>query len=385
MSLDDLGLDESFSTQYIASDSWPNPAEKPETVQPSSLDIVDTSRISKRAGVVSKQTTKGSKRYFCTYCPAHLRPGFVRRSDWKKHETLEHEPGKLYVCAHSKDASEPCLKWYYSGKPLRDHHNAVHGVRGCHRNCSAIRESRKVVFACGFKGCDEIFVEDKNNGRDSWYDRCKHVADHFEDDAIVDDWDYSQVIMNLLRQPILCSLWRSAFKECDRDRGITPMRTYRWDPLSTEPLRNLLETTAYKHADMQLDLHQNAIQFIEDLHNHAELPFANVDVDATQLSNYTPLDLASTLDEYFDHKTGAMDQFSLPNEEDLYASSLKPVFDPLFHPSTATPPHALRGGSRKHVKSFTPERANTAELTSSVQRLTAELLRGPGVWYEESF
>lgn len=227
-------------------------------------------------------------KYYCTYCAPAKHVSFKRRSDWKKHETLKHEPGKLYTCAHSKDPHDPCSERFHSPKTVQEHHASVHERRGCTKQCSASRVSHKVVFACGFRGCHRIFLTQPSKDVDVWDERCKHVGEHFELGADVKDWQYSRMILNLLQQETLCSLWDSIASQSNRAKGLSHVAEYRWNRACTERFCNLLETTLWKHMDGRLSLHLNAVTFLGKLYQEAELILPTVSGPARSSSANVP-------------------------------------------------------------------------------------------------
>lgn len=50
----------------------------------------------------------------------------------------------------------------------------------------------RIMFGCGFADC-EILLK-------GWDARCNHVGQHMKDGSKVEEWDYSNVIRNLIRQ-----------------------------------------------------------------------------------------------------------------------------------------------------------------------------------------
>lgn len=356
MSLDNFDINEQIAIAETNT-ADPDSSRSQETNSVHSQPREAISALMSTSTTGTKSTTqvqpgKGSKRYFCTYCPADSRPGFVRRSDWKKHETFDHESGKLFFCAHSRDAQEPCRKWWYSAKSIQNHHAEIHQRQGCTRRCSAIRESRKTVFACGFTGCEAVFVDDPNHNKDAWNERCRHVADHFENpEADVSDWDYSTMFMNLLRQPLLLALWTQIFAECDREYGISTPHVYRWDHAATETVRGNLETASYKDKHRDLDPHQSATRFLREIHRLAD----HVPTDtepAFEPAGPVLFDASQTHSDGFEHHTlnsgSYQDQLSpgfltfldSPSFNQVFAQPLQPARSPQQYPST--PPRISR-------------------------------------------
>jgi hypothetical protein len=56
------------------------------------------------------------------------------------------------------------------------------------------------VFGCGFDKCKEVSI--------GWDERCDHVAKHMKNGATMDQWKYSNVIRNLIRQEALHDTWK---------------------------------------------------------------------------------------------------------------------------------------------------------------------------------
>jgi hypothetical protein len=88
----------------------------------------------------------------------------------------------------------------------------------------------KRIFACGFSGCKELLMS-----RD---DRFQHVANHMEKQgAKRDQWRYSRVICNLLRQPEIKQAWKSFTSD---HLGMENL-FFSWNPSTSRRLRQKLE------------------------------------------------------------------------------------------------------------------------------------------------
>ena len=176
-----------------------------------------------------QEATKAAKLYWCTICED--RHPYKNISDWRKHERGHVE---TYVCmlTGSVDTTQGRVKCSLCGmlnpseKHLGEHNTQVcgQGVLGsfsCKRRADLVQHLRKYhnvleraqgeavadkwkettkkqAWSCGF--CAELFH--------TFGDRLKHIATHFERGQTLDEWDITQVIEGLLKQPEMINVWR---------------------------------------------------------------------------------------------------------------------------------------------------------------------------------
>jgi len=165
------------------------------------------------------------KPFFCTYCAElGLTTTFGRKRDWKVHELEFHNAGREWPCC-------ACSSVFDRFKDFDKHFKNAHPET----NRPAIADfgvqlQPKQVFACGFSGCRELLT--------SLNDRFQHVAHHMEKrDAKRNQWHYSIVILNLLRQPGIKREWKTFL---DQHSG-TENLVFSWNPRSSRKLRQKLE------------------------------------------------------------------------------------------------------------------------------------------------
>ncbi|KAF2100445.1 hypothetical protein NA57DRAFT_74054 [Rhizodiscina lignyota] len=138
-------------------------------------------------------------RLWCTFNPQCHPGGFGRTCDWKRHEEHKHETGQLVTCTD-------CGSAFLRKTVFERHHASEH--RGCRNTCSTTTQLHKKAYACGFRGCSEVFIGGLSEGKGSpWYKRCQHVHAHMVDGKTTADWSYNRVIRNLLRQPNIVHRW----------------------------------------------------------------------------------------------------------------------------------------------------------------------------------
>lgn len=117
------------------------------------------------------------------------------------------------------------------------------------------------VFGCGFDKCKEVSI--------GWDERCDHVAKHMKNGATFEQWKYSNVIRNLIRQEALHDTWKELV--AGLDERLRESRSHiSWCPDNTRILRQKLQccdlrpsredvliTAMSLRADIQLDsVHQ---------------------------------------------------------------------------------------------------------------------------------
>ncbi len=176
----------------------------------------------------SQGATKATNLYWCTICKDPH--SYKNYSDWRKHEK-EHvetyvcmlgnpidETGRRVKCrlCGGLDPSEEHLGTHNTqicgqGVPgsfsckRRDHMvrhlNRRHNVQGKARGEAVADKwketTKKQAWSCGF--CIHVF--------DTFGDRLKHIAKHFECGQTLDEWDTLNVIEGLLLQPGMIRVW----------------------------------------------------------------------------------------------------------------------------------------------------------------------------------
>lgn len=166
---------------------------------------------------------------FCTYCAeTNVLKTFKAKSDWKKHEMRMHETGEdwpcpVLGCGQVHDRQKDFIKHhsrYHSGRPLP----LVSDMR--------VRLLSRKVFGCGFDRCKEVSF--------GWDERCDHVAKHMKNGATPEQWRYSNVIRNLLRQEALHETWKSIWANLS-ERLRDGRSHITWSPENTRVLRQKLQ------------------------------------------------------------------------------------------------------------------------------------------------
>jgi hypothetical protein len=139
------------------------------------------------------ETVESKSFYFCTTCDTSFDDG----KSWREHEYETHERQFFWSCPASG-----CGKRIVTcSTDFEKHHEEAHGCENCSHAYGVKRPfPSKRAWGCGFDNCQETF--------NSWDLRCDHVATHFEDMVDDDDkeshlnqWKYSNMVRNLLRQP----------------------------------------------------------------------------------------------------------------------------------------------------------------------------------------
>ena len=169
---------------------------------PRSSDVL--SKISKQAQItsdsqsgqqasnktISQKLTPGSHTYFCTYSCSSK--GFVKRSDWKSHETQYHDPQVEFTCTLCN------IPAFRLEKRFTQHHGSNHGCKPCHHaaGCKHTLPVKR-AWGCGF--CGQCLT--------TWDARAKHIAAHFEAGINVSAWEHRLVMRGLLRQPAVVKEW----------------------------------------------------------------------------------------------------------------------------------------------------------------------------------
>lgn len=166
---------------------------------------------------------------FCTYC-AELKSQktFKAKSDWKKHEMRMHETGEDWPCIVNG-----CNRIFDRQKDFIKHHQRYHSGRPLPSLTDiGITLLPRRVFGCGFDKCKEVSI--------GWDERCDHVAKHMKNGATFDQWKYSNVIRNLIRQEALHDTWKEIVA-CLDERLRESRSQISWCPDNTRILRQKLQ------------------------------------------------------------------------------------------------------------------------------------------------
>ncbi|KAF2264101.1 hypothetical protein CC78DRAFT_544465 [Lojkania enalia] len=177
----------------------------------------------------SSQSQAGESYMFCTYCAeSKVQKTFKAKSDWKKHEMRMHETGEDWPCnVHG------CNRVFDRQKDFLKHHQRYHSGRPLPSITDiGIRLLPRRVFGCGFDKCKEVSI--------GWDERCDHVAKHMKNGATFEQWKYSNVLRNLIRQEALHDTWKELVASLD-DRLKESRSQISWCPDNTRTLRQKLQ------------------------------------------------------------------------------------------------------------------------------------------------
>lgn len=175
------------------------------------------------------QSQSGEPYMFCTYCAEQkTQKTFKAKSDWKKHEMRMHETGEDWQCiVHG------CNRIFDRQKDFIKHHQRYHSGRPLPSLTDiGITLLPRRVFGCGFAKCKEVSI--------GWDERCDHVAKHMKNGATFDQWKYSNVIRNLIRQEALHDTWKELLN-CLDERLRESRSQISWCPDNTRTLRQKLQ------------------------------------------------------------------------------------------------------------------------------------------------
>lgn len=175
------------------------------------------------------QSQSGEPYMFCTYCAeSKLQKTFKAKSDWKKHEMRMHETGEDWQCVVLG-----CSRIFDRQKDFIKHHQRYHSGRPLPSLTDiGITLLPRRVFGCGFDKCKEVSI--------GWDERCDHVAKHMKNGATYDQWKYSNVIRNLIRQEALHDTWKELIG-CLDERLRESRSQISWCPDNSRILRQKLQ------------------------------------------------------------------------------------------------------------------------------------------------
>jgi hypothetical protein len=178
------------------------------------------------------ETVESKSFYFCTTCDT----SFDDSKSWREHEYETHERQYFWSCP-----APGCSKRIVTcSADFEKHHEEAHGCENCSHAYGVKRPfPSKRAWGCGFDNCQETF--------NSWDLRCDHVATHFEEMADDDDkeshlnqWKYSNMIRNLLRQPDVNDAYDREMTKLHGDDKVFWPRM-KWQADSSTDLRRRLE------------------------------------------------------------------------------------------------------------------------------------------------
>lgn len=166
---------------------------------------------------------------FCTYCAEQKTlKTFKAKSDWKKHEARMHETGEDWACIFNG-----CRRVFDRQKDFIKHYQRYHSGRPLPSLTDiGISLLPRRVFGCGFDKCKEVSI--------GWDERCDHVAKHMKNGATSEQWKYSNVIRNLIRQESLHETWKEIIA-CLDERLKESRAQISWCPDNTRVLRQKLQ------------------------------------------------------------------------------------------------------------------------------------------------
>ncbi|KAL6711091.1 hypothetical protein ACN47E_006966 [Coniothyrium glycines] len=175
------------------------------------------------------QNPSGEPYMFCTYCAEQkTSKTFKAKSDWKKHEMRMHETGEDWPCIVIG-----CNRIFDRQKDFIKHHQRYHSGRPLPSLTDiGITLLPRRVFGCGFDKCKEVSI--------GWDERCDHVAKHMKNGTTADQWKYSNVIRNLIRQEALHDTWKELIG-CLDERLRESRSQISWCPDNSRILRQKLQ------------------------------------------------------------------------------------------------------------------------------------------------
>lgn len=296
------------------------------------------STASSRLSTISTTSTPAPKNFACTFCDKALKS----KPYWKSHEEEFHEQRLTWRCPD-------CEQIFHAGKRFREHHTKLH-VRqnypssrfkanisqGC-EHCKQPRESGqptsrkaspcvkkyeivmhdKDAWGCGF--CASLLT--------TWEERCEHIALHFEEKG-GSKWNFTNVILGLLKQPELSSAWNQMMLDRHGDESNWP--SLAWESKKCNRLRYKLET---KWDTRVFDIEK----LVQDTYDLAEIEVKDVVEPTTEVTPEAP--------ESVDNSQGEIVEFKLESSDFMTDNRL--------HSSHGLPPdnrlHSSHGLPSEHM------------------------------------
>jgi hypothetical protein len=167
-------------------------------------------------------------RIACTRCEKT----FGKKGDWIRHEREFHERWQTWRCQEQE-----CAKIYYSEYLFVRHHNNAHKCLDCsharnsvnsHAKLAVTNNRKRRFWACGY--CKTVFRD--------FYERCDHIAGHYEKGKTKSDWDNTMVFLALLQQNCWVENWVSFVAS---KHGVHSWPYFHWDQEATAHLLESLE------------------------------------------------------------------------------------------------------------------------------------------------
>lgn len=184
----------------------------------------------------------GNGNYWCPYCQKAA-GFFVKPSDMWKHVNQFHETFQQWECRHPG-----CMLRFCHKADFVKHHKALH--QGCRGYCWAAYPFEIKVVACGIDGCQRVFYGDGPEGKpgNAVFDGRQHIADHMKPDQMergrqTNEWSYSTMMRNLLRQPDIAAEWERVL-EMEGFHTLYQPR-FEWTQNNPDLLRYQLQTRVF--------------------------------------------------------------------------------------------------------------------------------------------
>jgi len=218
----------------------------------------------------------GEPYMFCTYCAEQKSlKTFKAKSDWKKHEMRMHETGEDWPCIVLG-----CNRIFDRQKDFVKHHQRYHSGRPLPSLTDiGITLLPRKVFGCGFDKCKEVSI--------GWDERCDHVAKHMKNGASFDQWKYSNVIRNLIRQEALHDTWKELVA-CLDERLRETRSHISWCPDNTRILRQKLQCCDLRPSREEVLITAMSLRAdipLESLHQQLPLGFVTPSRDSVPHSD----------------------------------------------------------------------------------------------------
>ncbi|KAG5959606.1 hypothetical protein E4U57_000571 [Claviceps arundinis] len=178
-------------------------------------------------------TAPTSKKYQCPMCFLDNSPvGFGRKSDFKKHLHNFHGADVVWICR-----TKGCHSNFTTERAYSTHAKEAHRMKALPNSTARTDMCAQLVFSCGFATCKERLFE-AQSAHDAPATREKHfehIAKHFEDGFDVKQWEFRVQVQNLMRQPMVKSIWKTCIWPKEKRQQLY------WRPRSSADLKRMLE------------------------------------------------------------------------------------------------------------------------------------------------
>ena len=182
-----------------------------------------------------KQSSNKRRVFHCTYCDVQ----YSSKAAWTRHETEFHESSKKWQCPD-------CKATFLNESNFTRHHKQNHSCHRCnHANEAKIELPRKTAWGCGF--CGEMWKD--------WKGRCEHVASHFAAGKTKNDWDFSNVIVGLLKQKWIATAWEALIAE-RHGTNIESRPSFQWQS-KNEVCLEVMQDLQHGHCDNKAAPHES--------------------------------------------------------------------------------------------------------------------------------